>query len=156
MKRWHFALFGILLGTATAWLLYPSASSVVLRAMSGDRWFHVHSVDIEDAVVGDSPVVHVVREIRRPFTASWIVTLRRRNGADFAVFCAREGRNDYRPSAVLPAETDLNWWMNIPPNPNCPGLLPGTYILSMSWSIEVSGLPPKVMRIESNEFEVRK
>ena len=68
--------------------------------------------------------------------------------------CARSGQNDYLPSSVLPGETDIDWWMNIPFNPPCPDLPVGRYILTMVWIVSVEGMPPKVLRRQSNVFEV--
>jgi hypothetical protein len=154
MRQWHFPVCGFLLGTIAAWTIYPVTIPYLKQIVPIEFWFEVRSVVVSPVQAGEIPHVQVDRMIRRPFTANWIVTLRRGEGDGFSVYCSRQGRNDYRPFAELPPETDLNWWMDIPPKDKCPVLLPGTYIVTFAWQIEIEGIAPRIVRIDSNIFEV--
>jgi hypothetical protein len=154
MRQWHFPVCGVLLGTVAAWMIYPAAVPYLKQIVPIAFWFEVRSVEVSSIHAGEIPRVQVDRTIRRPFTAEWIVTLRRMEEDGFSVFCSRQGRNDYRPFAELPAQTDLNWWMDIPPNEQCPPLVPGNYIMTFAWQVEIEGIPPRSVRIDSNIFEV--
>jgi hypothetical protein len=154
MRQWYFPVFGFLLGTIAAWMIYPAAIPHLKRITPIEFWFEVRSVEVSSVHAGGIPRVRVDRAIRRPFTANWIVTLMRAEGEGFSVFCSRQGRNDYRPFAELPASADLNWLMGIPPNETCPVLVPGAYIVTFAWQIEIEGIAPRIVRIDSNIFEV--
>lgn len=154
MRSLLLPISGAVIGTAAAWLAMPWAGALVNAAIPASRWFEVATIAVEDAATGESPLVEVERTIRRPFTGHWTVTLRRENGEGYAAFCTRNGRNDYRPGASPPVGKDLDWWMGIPANAPCPALSPGRYIVTIAWTLEIPGLEPKVVRAESNVFEV--
>lgn len=155
MSKWLHPFLGAVLGTIIAWVSVPRIEALVYLSIPVSRWFEVHGVAISDTVMGESAHVAVDREIHRPFTASWTVKLRRELGNGFTAVCARHGKNDYRPGSTLPPDTDLRWWMAIPPNPECRRIAPGRYIVTILWNVEAEGLPPKVVRAESNLFEIR-
>ena len=127
---------------------------LIFLAVPTSRWFEVSAIEVATPVTTASPRVRVDRTIHRPFTAVWTATIRQESGVGYAQFCSRNGRNDYLPDAVLPPETDLNWWLAIPPNAPCPALPPGRYVLSIVWQIETEGPPIRVLRAESNVFVV--
>lgn len=154
MSRWLLPILGIVLGTFTVWYVFPRLPINYPANAPTDHWFEVTSVEVSSAAVGTIPKARVTRLIHRPFTANWIVTLRKRNGSGFLSYCVRKGTNDYRPYARLPESTDINWWMEIPPNPACPELVPGEYILTLSWELQIDGVEAKVVKVESNVFEV--
>ena len=145
---------GVLLGAFIAWLAVPWVEAVFFYSIPASRWFEVESIGVADAASGEPHRVEVDRRIKQAFTASWTVTVRREVEEGYAPVCARSGRSDYLPDSVFPVDTDINWWMNIPPGPSCPDLAVGRYILTMVWIISVEGMPPKVVREESNVFEV--
>lgn len=155
MRRWYFPVFGFVLGTFVAWWVYPVATPLLKALLPIEWWFDVRSVQINSVQSGEVPRVRVARSIRRPFTANWIVTVRRSEDNGFETFCSREGRSDYRPFSELPAHTDLNWWLGIPPNDPCPAMIPGRYLVTFAWQIEVEGISPRVVRFDSNIFEVK-
>lgn len=155
MRRSYFPFFGFLLGTFVAWWVYPVAAPFLKALLPIEWWFEVRSVEVRSTRLGEMPRVLVDRSIRRPFTANWIVTVRRSEEEGFAAVCSREGRDDYRPLAELPNETDLNWWLDVPPNEACPVLIPGRYIVTFAWQIEIEGISPRVVRFDSNIFEVK-
>jgi hypothetical protein len=154
MKRWSFPIFGIFLGTIAAWLVFPGAIAVVQNSMPVGRWFDVDMVHVASVAEGEVPQVRITWRIRRPFAADWIATVRRFEDGDYSVQCSRTGRADFLQYYGPPLEADLDWWMGIPPNPQCPALVAGSYIVTMSWEIEIDGLPPRFVRAESNIFEV--
>jgi hypothetical protein len=154
MNRWLHPLLGIALGTLTVWYVFPRLPTGIFQSLESDRWFEVLSIEVDSVHIGTLPDVRVARMIHAPFTASWIASIRRKEDTGFTVFCARQGINDYRPYASLPARTDLNWWLDIPPNPQCPELPVGEYILTISWELEVDSASSMVVQAESNVFEV--
>lgn len=154
MRAMTLPLIGIVVGTAIAWLAMPWTGAAIVSAIPTSRWFEVSAIEVADAPRGASPAVRVERAIRRAFTGHWTVTLRQETGEGYASFCARHGRNDYRVDAVLPERTDLDWWMDVPANTPCPAIPPGRYIVTIAWTLEIPGLAPKVVRAESNVFEV--
>lgn len=154
MKSWFRPLIGAAIGTLIAWITVPSVNEIFYRALPVDRWFAVGSLRIDNAKVGESLPVRLEQVVKRPFTANWTATLRKKQGNGFAVFCTRHGRGDYQPRTALPRKPDLDWIMNIPVNPPCDEISPGSYVLTVVWLVEVEGRPPKVARVQSNVFEV--
>jgi hypothetical protein len=53
---------------------------------------------------------------------------------------------------MIPTHSDLHWWLDIPPHPLCPELPLGEYLFSIVLILQLDGLPPKTMRVESNVF----
>jgi hypothetical protein len=145
---------GAVVGTALAWAALPAAEAVVAAVIPTGRWLSVVAIEVEDASEGESPRMRVERTIRRDFTGHWTVTLRRETGEGYASFCVRHGRNDYRAGAALPEATTLDWWMDVPPNPACPAIPPGRYVVTIAWTLELPARGPRVARAESNVFEV--
>jgi hypothetical protein len=157
MKKWLNPMLGVTLGTLIAWISVSSVDSLIYRSLSVNRWFEVGELLIDDVSIssGQSPNIRLVQQVKKPFTATWTVTFRKRLGDEFAVFCTRHGRADYRPRTAVPERTDLNWLMEIPANPPCDGLGLGQYMVTVVWIVENEGYPPKVARVESNVFEVK-
>jgi hypothetical protein len=133
----------------------PQIDDSVFLLFPTSRWLEVRSIKVASPVKStEVPLVKVDRTVRRPFTATWTLTVRQESGLGFAHFCSRYGHNDYLPDTVLPPSTDLNWWMAVPPNLPCAPLPPGRYELTIVWVIETEGLPLREVRAESNIFEV--
>lgn len=154
MRKWSRPLIGAAIGTLVAWVTVPRVEDIIYRALPVDRWFAVQALWVDNAKVGDSLPVRIELDVKRPFTANWITTLRKQQGDSFSVFCTRRGRADYQPRTAMPSDADLDWIMDIPLNPPCDELSPGRYVVSIVWLVEVEGRPPKVARVESNVFEV--
>ena len=154
MRRFLNPLIGALVGTCIAWMVIPRLETLIHLSIPLARWFVVESIVVADARTGVSNEVALKRAINRPFSATWTVTLMRLTRDGFAHFCSRHGQNDYRPEAVLPPYTDIDWWMNVPANPTCGRLPPGRYVLNIVWRLRVPGLQGKEVRVQSNDFEV--
>lgn len=112
-----------------AWLTVLSLSAV-RSALPAAWWFQPGAIHVEDAVVGECPVIAFDREINRPFHAEWVVTIMRRQpSGGFATYRTYFGENDYRPGNDLPELPDLCWWswvsaMDLPPR-----RIPGAHAL---------------------------
>jgi len=154
MRRIVLPLIGAVVGTMAAWIVVPWTGMLMDAAVPASRWFKVQEIQIGNVKAGSSPLMRVDRIINRNFTGHWTLTLRRETGEGYAAFCTRHGRNDYHVGSVVPRESNLDWWMEVPPNPPCPEIPPGQYMVSMSWTLEIPGFPPKVVRADSNVFEV--
>lgn len=155
MRKMILPTIGTIIGTALAWVTIPLVGNVIDLVVPTSRWLDVGGITVQDADLGESPHVSVVRTINRPFTAEWTVTLRRETPGGHATFCARHGRDDYRVDSALPSGTDLDWWMDIPSNNlPCPAIPPGRYIVTVLWTLQIPGLNPKVVRAESNTFKI--
>lgn len=146
-------IVGAVLGTIIAWI-GTSVGFPFYDSTSAEHYLEVGGVLVADTKVGKSPQVRIERNIKHDFTGEWNVTLRRQIGDSFAFFCSRQGKSDYWTNIGLPAQTDLNWWMGIPPSPPCETIPPGRYVVSMSWIIELPGQERKIVRAESNLFSV--
>lgn len=155
MRGWRFPLFGILIGTIVAWWLYPAASKLVRGSVPTSHWFEVNSVDVASVHIGSIPTVRIDWSIERPFVASWVTTLRRKSADGFKTYCTRSGRSEFRPDTGKPSDTAVGSQISALSGEECPALLPGAYVLTLAWAIEVDGLPPRVLRVESNIFEVK-
>lgn len=123
-----------------------------MRALwPASRWLHVQSIHVYDAWQGETPYMHVVRDIRRPFAGEWTASVIEVQSLAGLESCpAASGRTAYRTDARLPPELTLSWWRDGKP---C-DLPPGRYRLVTEWRIITQGWPEKVLRTESNIFEV--
>lgn len=153
MKRWIYPLVGIAMGTIFAWALMPRFEDAVRSGALNNNGFVVRSFVIADTKLGRSPIVLVDREISKQFTADWTLTVRKIDPRGLIMFCTRSGRSDYLPGQVVPLQTDLNFWMSIPPNETCPPMPLGRYAVTVVWVAEIDG-KQLITRVESNEFEV--
>lgn len=154
MKHWSFPLSGILIGTVAAWLVFPGAITVLRRSMPVGYWFEVNTIHAESVAEGEVPDIRVDWRIHRPFAANWIVSVQRLEADGLSVQCSRTGRGDFRSDTASLQEADLDWWMEIPPKPRCTALTAGSYIVTITWEIEIDGLPSRFVRAESNIFKV--
>lgn len=148
-------LIGAIIGTFVAWVAAPWIESGLWMVVPASRWLEVHSIEVANSRIGSGILLRVDQEVHRSFAASWTVTLHQEVHRGFAPFCTRHGRNEYRAESQLPPETDLNWWMDVPPNPPCKELRPGNYLVTFTWTLDIPGVPQKVIRAESNIFEVK-
>lgn len=148
-------LLGVLLGLiATIWLI-PALGPWVIPA----RWFFsVESVTVDDGAEGKPPQIVPIRTIYRSFRGEWTVYVRQflPDGTNFPYCTARSPAPfTYFAGSGLIMGRDLDWWMEIPPNPPCPWDA-GQYVVVTEWRIL---LPFGIVLQEqntSNPFEIRK
>jgi hypothetical protein len=146
-------IVGAVLGTLIAWL-GTSVGFPFFNSTTAGYYIEVGEILVPDVKVGESPQIHVERTIKHDFSGEWNITLRRQIGDTFAFFCSRQGKSDYWTNSGLPARTDLDWWMGIPPSPPCETIPPGRYMVSMTWIIDLPGEGRTIVRAESNVFSV--
>jgi hypothetical protein len=121
------------------WLMVIGLSIQPLEEWFRERtptsfWFEVISITVSDARVGDEIIMNVVRRIKRSFTATWIVTVRKIEQSGVSVACVSSGTNHYIPDSVLPSPLTLNWWTH----PVKCDLPVGRYTLDTVWTINES------------------
>ncbi len=143
-RHWGLALIA-------AWLLLISAPKWP-HLMPASHWFEVRSVHVFDTFEGFPPKMAVDRTIHRPFQGDWIATvMRQESGGRFTTYCPAPGSSDYRPTASLPENLDLNWWTW----PRKCDLPPGVYRINTLWVLNLPEDATKYVRVTSNEFKVR-
>jgi len=114
-------------------------------------WFlSVDSIFVHNSMSRQEVYMRVDREIKRPFIARWDVLVREVDSKGSQVVCSSSGGGDYTPDGKLPNPLTLSWWTS----GACETLAPGVYYVSTVWTIEGGGLPDKVIKVESNIFEV--
>lgn len=128
-----------------AWAAVLVAPQIV-GLVPASWWFTVTSVRVDDAVVGADPVMHVEREIHRPFTAAWSAEVEQllRSGG-FVLVCRGAGESNYAVDNRLPDPLTLTWWVS----PKC-RLGPGQYRIATKWRLETG----QTVNATSNTFEV--
>ena len=119
---------------------------------SASWWLRVGPIVAFDAPAGAHVVLEIDREIRRPFTATWRVLVRRHEPSQgWVVVCTANGGGDYRTDAVLPQPLTLDWWTD----GQCPYPPEGQIMVSTVWHVN-TGLPGvRQVVSESNIFTVR-
>lgn len=140
------------------WLLYVAAAcwmlfNVITTLWPAAYWFEVRSVEVQDSVAGASIAMSVDREIKRPFDAVWTAQVRtfKSDGTGY-VACTASAYSEYKAGAELPKMLTMDWWTD----GRCATLPPGRYMLSTAWRINPNGVfPSKIVRIDSNVFEVK-
>lgn len=116
-------------------------------------WLDVRSVSAGPAHAGEEIPMTTDREIKRGFTASWAVSVRRwEPGTGMVSFCRATGTDVYNTAAQLPPKLTLGWWTN----GQCGRLPAGRYEVETAWQItpHIPLVPTKHVRISSNIFEV--
>lgn len=125
---------------------------IFLNWLPASIWYDVATLHVNDAKVGESPRLIVDRSINQDFSGSWVVTVRKRDGQRWDIFCGASQTLRYKPTSILPPDVDLNWWTAN----QCKPLPAGTYYFNTTWKIEApSPIPDKTVSIDSNIFEVR-
>jgi hypothetical protein len=148
--------WGAFLAALVVLLIIPAIRALHSYLTPASRWLDVTSIYIEDAVVGTIPKADIQRTVHRGVLANRSATIYRRDAdGEFYRFCQRNSLIDYRAGQSLPPQDlDLEFWLDIPPNPDCPELPAGSYIMSVTWLLQPEGVSQKTLRIESNEFRV--
>lgn len=136
---------------AVHFLIIVAVAVIYVAAPSG-LWFRVHEVHVFDVSWGQSPKMHVVRDIVQPFRGEWIVTVMRRSERTkrYSAHCSAQGASFYEPGTDLPDDLDLDWWMD---GPEC-FLMPGTYKVKTLWTLHPQWFPMKQVSVMSNVFTV--
>lgn len=139
------------MAVSVAWLVGVTGAHL----MPASYWMRVHSVHIDPAVHMTEPIrMTVLREVKRPFTATWTVDVHKWDDRtkQFTSYCQGSGSNAYTQGANgLPSALDLKWWSGTA----CPVLPVGQYAVHTNWRIHPGGLwPAKDITVVSNLFEV--
>jgi len=135
----------------TFWLMLAVITFWGLTNAWPPSWFlSVDSLIVHNSISRQDIYMTVDREIKRPFVAHWDVLVRKVDSKGSQVVCSASGGGDYTPDAKLPHPLTLSWWTN----GACESLPVGTYYISTVWVIEGGGLPDKIIKVESNVFDV--
>lgn len=134
-----------------AWLmLVPPVLSAVIP---GSWWIDVRRMDVSDTVEGVPPTISVDRTVRRSFIGTWQATIRQEVGTGFVPFCRRKSPAAFRYILDGQIGPDLRWWLEIPPNPDCPWL-PGRYLVETTWQVHYLRMFVFETSITSNVFTI--
>jgi hypothetical protein len=123
-------------------------------SLPAEAFYHVRKIRVENTSVGESPRVLVDRKVLKTFTGERVATLYKVSGHIRHMVCTNTTFRLFVDQSLLPAVTNLEWWMNRPTYDPCPTLGPGEYLLSLSWIIELPEFPNKIVHAESNIFTV--
>jgi hypothetical protein len=148
MRNLIYPIIGATLGSAAVWLTSPQFEDFLAA-----RWLEVENVVVTPRPQGQ-PIVTMDRKIHRPFTATWVTTIRRQEGVGFVPVCRHSGQNDYLPDTVLPQVPDLNWFLGVPPQEPCGRVTAGRYKVSFVWIIQAGSSRQHTVRAESNLFTI--
>jgi hypothetical protein len=145
---------GGLLALIIRLMLLPSLAPLIWPIGSV---YELRSVIVNDAAEGTSPTMLVDRTIKRDFRGRFEVQILEREGSEMVVFwdCGAHASAErtYRQGVALPNPLTLDWWMDIPPNRECP-LPPGQYrIITTVYAETPFGGEAKVER-QSNLFTI--
>lgn len=145
----------LLRSTMMSWPVALSSWSIILawalfHLWPSSWWMEVRSILVLDSPAEASPLMLVDREIKRDFTATATVIVRRRNGDQWTEVCRAEKTTPYRTDAILPDPLDLDWWSWR----ECGFLPPGRYFINTIWRIDSGVLPDTQIITDSNEFKV--
>ena len=119
------------------------------QAEPAENWFMVRNIYVADFEEGNTkaPVVYD-REIRRPFTGSWVAEVHPVSRQE--TLCAGQGTARYEPSDQLPETgVSLDWYLQA----ECI-LPPGQYIIKTYWTLKPANYPEKEVTLTSNVFNV--
>jgi len=123
------------LGVDTAVRMMP-------EAMTQD-YFQVNAITAERE--GDTAILHVDREIKRPIHMSYTVTVSQKLATGLKSICRySSGVFQYQPDAELPDKIDLDWWSD----GHCKTLPPGEAVIITTWTPAMPGLQPITVKTE--------
>lgn len=135
---------------------------VLSRVIPATFWYQPGPLFVHDGVAGEPPVVVPTRTIRRNFLGFWSANVYRERDGVFVLHCHRETPEPFiyrvpEPGAPSPAPAapaaplDMNWWLEIPPNPEC-SWPAGAYRIVTRWEVRLPlGISPSV-EVNSNVF----
>lgn len=141
--------------SAFRWGPWPVALWIVgTELIPTSYWFEVKSIVVSDTVAGVPPAIVIDRTISHPFFAWWAVSVRKTVKHDgklmYEQVCYAAGSGDYKPTARIPADANLDWWTR----PIKCDLKPGQYVLSTRWEMDVLGFRNRAVTVDSNPFYV--
>lgn len=154
-ERKKFTVWVWLLAVAF-WIAVPPL--VLPYLVPSSMFYSPGSLYIEDSVVGVTPGIASSRVIHRPFIGRWQAQVYHVSHGGFERLAGcRHGSEyfQYRPDSRIDPEADLNWWLEIPPNPPC--FMPaGSYMVSTTWYIRLPLLPWVSLNtsVDSNVFTI--
>jgi hypothetical protein len=133
-------------------LVLPSALSALLPTR---WWIEVRGVVVEDGQVGGELRVIPDRTIHRPFRGEWVAYVRKAEPTGFTAFCRRSSPEPfiYDPGNQVPPDSDMSWWLEIPPNADCPWQ-PGQYRMTTEWRVHLWFGVTLRTSVESNVFTI--
>jgi len=122
------------------------------------RYYDLRSVTIRDAVEGTSPAMIVDRTIKRDFRGRYEVQILKVEGSELVAFwgCGDHVSRwrTYRADASLPADLNLDWWLDIPPNRECE-LRPGQYRIVTTVFVQTPFKGEVSLERQSNLFTIK-
>ena len=117
---------------------------------TGDEWLTVSRVLVADTRQGQPIKLFVDREIKKDFTATWSVNIRRVSADALEIVCTASGGGLYRKEATLPTPLTLDWW-TFPVRCDLP---PGQYVLDTVWRIQAASDRTKPVTASSRVFTI--
>lgn len=161
-----FEPFVLFVGACSAMLFFlifgPVLQGMWEERTPATRWMEYQGFHINDARVGDVPVIEAKRIIRQQFYATTRATLRKvvsqEGGSEktqYLDICGRSSAWHFMPNTILPEQTTLDVFLEVPPNLMCLPDTPGFYILTIWVTISVEGSArQKTLQVTSNVFQV--
>jgi hypothetical protein len=116
----------------------------------GSEWLVVSRVLVADATQGQPVKLFVDREIKKDFTGTWSVNVRRVTADALEIACTASGGGLYRKQATLPTPLTLDWW-TFPVRCDLP---PGQYVLDTVWRIQAASDRVKLVTASSRIFTI--
>lgn len=137
-------LVGLVAGAYAGWQsIFPAS-----------RWYELRLVGVADGRVGEPITMVIDREIKRPFTGEYTVTLFDVDSG--RLVCAGGDRVLYTPGVMLPEPVTLDWWTYGAHPPCETALTPGTFRLRTCVEIlhHLPGIGRREVCLNSNAFTV--
>lgn len=132
------------------WIVLLSIS-YIQHILPASNWLEVNSVYVYNAVLGETPVMEVDRDIKQSFTGVWVADVEKLNdNGRFVIFCSSTGKANYDLDNDLPDPLTLDWWTY---PTDCTPVEPGKYRIVTVWTLNLDGAIKQV-KASSNLFTV--
>lgn len=132
-------------------ILYTVGSALWSSALPPSYWMQISLVHVNDAKVGQSPIMQEEIKVHRTVLAMRTATvLKKQENGSMARICSSRHWNTYSAGYGPPDAFDLDWWTR----PVKCDLTPGEYIVQTSWYLRPSGHYRKELHVSSNSFKV--
>lgn len=124
-----------------------------------DNYYKPTKLYVHNTFEGESPRIDFTREIVRDFDGQWHVNIWRVEDGNLHIVEGCRQRHGpprrYKTRSSLEDHLDLDWFLEIPPGPECT-LTPGTYMIEGEWDIVWPYMPTVEVQagIDSNQFQV--
>lgn len=122
--------------------VYDWARESIYNSVNVDRWFAVHSFEVEDFHLGlrtTEITLHLDRTIKQEMDGHWRVELRKvfESDPNFSIFVCKGSSRDspslYTPLAELPDPLTFDWFVD--DRGQCsPRMSEGTFVLKAIWN----------------------